>query len=263
MTYEHILVETVGDGPRRTGLIRLNRPKALNALCDPLMDELGLALAAFDADDGIGCIVLTGSEKAFCAGADIPSIKDLDFLGAHQGGLVSKNWEHVLKVKKPVLAAVAGYALGGGCELAMMCDTIYAAESAKFGQPEIKIGVIPGAGGTQRLPRWVGKAKAMDLLLTARMMDAQEALQAGLVARVFSTEGFLDEVLKVAELLNAQSGPALALMKELVNQAFETPLTQGVQAERLAFHAMFGTHDQREGMTAFLEKRAPQWTHGH
>ncbi len=262
MTYTCILVETVGDGPRQTGLIRLNRPKALNALCDPLMDELGDALAKFDADAGIGCIVLTGSEKAFCAGADIPSIKDLDFLGAHQGGLVSKNWEHVLKVKKPVLAAVAGYALGGGCELAMMCDTIYAAESAKFGQPEIKIGVIPGAGGTQRLPRWVGKAKAMDLLLTARMMDAQEALQAGLVARVFPTEGFLDEVLKVAELLNAQSAPALALMKEMVNQAFETPLTQGVQAERLAFHAMFGTHDQREGMTAFLEKRAPQWKHG-
>ncbi|RVT88612.1 enoyl-CoA hydratase-related protein [Inhella crocodyli] len=262
MTYTCILVETVGDGPRKTGLIRLNRPKALNALCDPLMDELGEALAAFDADAGIGCIVLTGSEKAFCAGADIPSIKDLDFLSAHQGGLVSKNWEHVLKVKKPVLAAVAGYALGGGCELAMMCDTIYAAESAKFGQPEIKIGVIPGAGGTQRLPRWVGKAKAMDLLLTARMMDAQEALQAGLVARVFPTEGFLDEVLKVAELLNAQSAPALALMKEMVNQAFETPLTQGVQAERLAFHAMFGTHDQREGMTAFLEKRAPQWKHG-
>ena len=262
MTYTCILVETVGDGPRQTGLIRLNRPKALNALCDPLMDELGEALAAFDADAGIGCIVLTGSDKAFCAGADIPSIKDLDFLGAHQGGLVSKNWEHVLKVKKPVLAAVAGYALGGGCELAMMCDTIYAAESAKFGQPEIKIGVIPGAGGTQRLPRWVGKAKAMDLLLTARMMDAQEALQAGLVARVFPTEGFLDEVLKVAELLNAQSAPALALMKEMVNQAFETPLTQGVQAERLAFHAMFGTHDQREGMTAFLEKRAPQWKHG-
>jgi enoyl-CoA hydratase len=260
-SYENILVDTRGDGPRKTCLITLHRPKALNAFNDALMDELGEALYQADADDGIGCIVITGSEKAFAAGADIPSIVNHDFRSAMADGVVTKNWEHVLRVKKPVLAAVAGYALGGGCELAMMCDVVYAAESAKFGQPEIKIGVIPGAGGTQRLPRWVGKSKALDLLFTGRMMDAQEALQAGLVARVFATDGFLDEVLKVADTLNAQSAPALQLMKEMVNQAFEVPLTQGVKSERLAFHAMFGTPDQREGMGAFLDKRAPNWTH--
>jgi len=257
MSYENILVETRG----KVGLVTLNRPKALNALSPALMRELSAALTAFEADENIGCMVITGSEKAFAAGADIKDMKDKSYMDVYKSDFITAEWETVTRCRKPVIAAVAGYALGGGCELAMMCDTIYAAESAKFGQPEIKIGVIPGAGGTQRLPRWVGKAKAMDLLLTARMMDAQEALQAGLVARVFPTEGFLDEVLKVAELLNAQSAPALALMKEMVNQAFETPLTQGVQAERLAFHAMFGTHDQREGMTAFLDKRAPTWRH--
>ena len=262
MTYTCILVETVGDGPRRTGLIRLNRPKALNALCDPLMDELGVALAAFDADEGIGCIVLTGSEKAFCAGADIPSIKDLDFLGAHQGGLVSKNWEHVLKVKKPVLAAVAGYALGGGCELAMMCDTIYAAESAKFGQPEIKIGVIPGAGGTQRLPRAIGKSKAMDLVLTARMMDATEAERAGLVSRVVPLDKLMDEALGAALVICGYGQLATMAAKESVNRAFESGLSDGVMFERRLFHGLFATADQKEGMDAFLNKRAPHFVNG-
>jgi enoyl-CoA hydratase len=257
--YTCIQVETVGAGARKTGVIRLHRPKALNALSDPLMDELGAALFAFDADDSIGCIVLTGSEKAFAAGADIPTLAQHDFMSAFTSGLISKNWEHILRVRKPVLGAVSGYCLGGGCELAMMCDVLYAADSAKFGQPEIKLGVIPGGGGTQRLPRWVGKAKAMDLLLTGRMMDAQEAERAGLVARVLPAADLMTETLAAAETINGYAGPVVALMKQLCNQAFEVPLTQGVQIERGMFHAVFGTANQKEGMDAFLTKRAPNW----
>lgn len=261
MSYENILVETVGEGARRTGVIRLNRPKALNALSDPLMDELGAALFAFDADETIGCIVLTGNEKAFAAGADIPTLAQHDFLSAFNSQLITKNWEHILRVRKPVLGAVSGYCLGGGCELAMMCDVLYAADTAKFGQPEIKLGVIPGGGGTQRLPRWVGKSKAMDLLLTGRLMDAHEAERAGLVARVLPAASLMTDVLAAAELINGYSAPVVALMKQLCNQAFEVPLSEGVKAERGMFHAVFGTHDQKEGMAAFLEKRPPVWRH--
>lgn len=262
MSYDHLLVERLGEGARQTGVIRLNRPKALNALSDPLMDELGEALRAFDADDSIGCIVLTGSEKAFAAGADIPTLAQHDFLSAFNSQLVTKNWEHILRVRKPVLGAVSGYCLGGGCELAMMCDVLYASDTAKFGQPEIKLGVIPGGGGTQRLPRWVGKAKAMDLLLTARMMDALEAERAGLVSRVFPAAELMSQTLAAAEQINGYSAPVVALMKQMCNQSFEVPLSEGVKIERGMFHALFGTHDQKEGMAAFLEKRPPNWRHG-
>ena len=261
MTYECILTAVHGDGPRKTALITLNRPKALNALNDQLMDELGQALLAFDADDGIGCIVLTGSERAFAAGADIPTMLPHTFATAFKSGLISKNWETILQVRKPVVAAVAGFALGGGCELAMMCDFIIAADSAKFGQPEIKLGIVPGAGGTQRLPRAVGKSKAMDLLLTARMMGAAEAESAGLVSRVVPADKLLEEALAAAETINGFSGPSVALIKELVNLAYQAPLTDGVAVERRYFHALFGSHDQREGMEAFLAKRSPQFEH--
>ena len=261
MTYENILTAVHGDGPRKTALITLNRPKALNALNDPLMDELGAALLAFDADDGIGCIVLTGSERAFAAGADIPTMLPHTFVSAFTSGLLSKNWETILQVRKPVIAAVAGFALGGGCELAMMCDFIIAAETAKFGQPEVKLGVVPGAGGSQRLPRAVGKSKAMDMMLTARMMDAAEAERAGLVSRVVPADKLLDEALAAAATINGFSGPSVAIVKELVNLAYQTPLRDGVAVERRYFHALFGSHDQREGMEAFLAKRAPQFEH--
>jgi enoyl-CoA hydratase len=261
MTYECIITAVHGDGPRKTGLITLNRPKALNALNDQLMDEMGAALLAFDADDGIGCIVLTGSERAFAAGADIPTMLPHTFASAFKSGLISKNWETILKVRKPVIAAVAGFALGGGCELAMMCDFIIAADSAKFGQPEIKLGIVPGAGGTQRLPRAVGKSKAMDMLLTARMMAAAEAESAGLVSRVVPADKLLEEALAAAETINGFSGPSVMLIKELVNLAFQGPLTDGVAVERRYFHALFGSHDQREGMEAFLAKRAPNFEH--
>lgn len=259
MSYECIITAVHGDGPRKTGLITLNRPKALNALNDQLMDEMGAALQAFDADDGIGCIVLTGSERAFAAGADIPTMLPHTFASAFKSGLISKNWETILKVRKPVIAAVAGFALGGGCELAMMCDFIIAADSAKFGQPEIKLGIVPGAGGTQRLPRAVGKSKAMDMLLTARMMAAAEAESAGLVSRVVPADKLLEEALAAAETINGFSGPSVMLIKELVNLAFQGPLTDGVAVERRYFHALFGSHDQREGMEAFLAKRAPNF----
>jgi len=261
MTYECIITAVHGDGPRKTGLITLNRPKALNALNDQLMDEMGAALLAFDADDGIGCIVLTGSERAFAAGADIPTMLPHTFASAFKSGLISKNWETILKVRKPVIAAVAGFALGGGCELAMMCDFIIAADSAKFGQPEIKLGIVPGAGGTQRLPRAVGKSKAMDMLLTARMMAAAEAESAGLVSRVVPADKLLEEALAAAETINGFSGPSVMLIKELVNLAYQGPLTDGVAVERRYFHALFGSHDQREGMEAFLAKRAPNFEH--
>lgn len=261
MTYECIITAVHGSGPRKTGLITLNRPKALNALNDPLMDELGQALLAFDADDGIGCIVLTGSERAFAAGADIPTMLPHTFATAFKSGLISKNWETILQVRKPVIAAVAGFALGGGCELAMMCDFIIAADSAKFGQPEIKLGIVPGAGGTQRLPRAVGKSKAMDMLLTARMMGAEEAERGGLVSRVVPADKLLEEALAAAETINGFSGPSVMLIKELVNLAYQGPLTDGVAVERRYFHALFGSHDQREGMQAFLDKRAPTFEH--
>ena len=261
MTYECILTAVHGDGPRKTALITLNRPKALNALNDQLMDELGQALLAFDADDGIGCIVLTGSERAFAAGADIPTMLPHTFATAFKSGLISKNWETILQVRKPVIAAVAGFALGGGCELAMMCDFIIAADSAKFGQPEIKLGIVPGAGGTQRLPRAVGKSKAMDMLLTARMMGAEEAERGGLVSRVVPADKLIEEALAAAETINGFSGPSVMLIKELVNLAYQGPLTDGVAVERRYFHALFGSHDQREGMEAFLAKRAPTFQH--
>jgi enoyl-CoA hydratase len=261
MTYECILTAVHGDGPRKTALITLNRPKALNALNDRLMDELGEALLGFDADDAIGCIVLTGSERAFAAGADIPTMLPHTFASAFKSGLISKNWETILQVRKPVIAAVAGFALGGGCELAMMCDFIIAADSAKFGQPEIKLGIVPGAGGTQRLPRAIGKSKAMDMLLTARMMGAAEAETAGLVSRVVPADKLLEEALAAAETINGFSGPSVMLIKELVNLAFQGPLTDGVAVERRYFHALFGSHDQREGMEAFLAKRAPHFEH--
>jgi enoyl-CoA hydratase len=261
MTHEYILVDTRGDGPRRTGLITLNRPKQLNALNDGLMDELGAALKAFDADEGIGCIVITGSEKAFAAGADIGAMAGFSFMDAYKGDYITRNWEHIRSVRKPVIAAVAGFALGGGCELAMMCDFIIAAETAKFGQPEIKIGVIPGAGGTQRLPRAIGKAKAMDMVLTSRMMDAAEAERAGLVSRVVPADKLLDEALAAAEAINAFSGPSVMLAKECVNRAFESGLSDGVSYERRVFHALFATEDQKEGMDAFVNKRKPAFKH--
>ena len=261
MSYEFILTDVRGEGPRKTGLITLNRPKQLNALNDALMDELGRALLGFDADDSIGAIVLTGSEKAFAAGADIGVMAPFGFVDAYTKGLISRNWETILQIRKPVIGAVAGFALGGGCELAMMCDFVIAADTAKFGQPEIKLGIIPGAGGTQRLPRAVGKSKAMDMLLTARMMDAAEAERGGLVSRVVAADKLLDEALAAAETINGFSGPSAMLIKELVNLAYQGPLIDGVNVERRYFHALFGSDDQREGMDAFINKRKPAFKH--
>jgi enoyl-CoA hydratase len=249
--YEMIQTETHG----RVALIRLNRPQALNALCDQLMGELGQALRGFDADEAIRCIVLTGSEKAFAAGADIKEMKDRSYPDVYAHDFIGARWEAVLDIRKPVIAAVAGFALGGGCELAMMCDFIIAADTAKFGQPEINLGVIPGAGGTQRLPRAVGKAKAMDLVLTARFMDAAEAERAGLVSRVVPADQLIAEALKAAEKIATLSPVAVAMAKDAVNQAFETTLDQGVRYERRLFLSLFGTPHQREGMAAFAEKR--------
>src|SRR5262245_22787187 len=257
MAHENILVETRG----RVGLIRLNRPKQLNALNDALMDELGDALKAFDADDGVGAIVITGNDKAFAAGADIGAMKDWGYMDVYKTGYISRNWEALKSVRKPVIAAVAGYALGGGCELAMMCDMLIAADSAKFGQPEIKLGVIPGAGGTQRLPRAVGKAKAMDLVLTGRTMDAQEAERAGLVSRLVPAEKLLEEALAAAAQIAEHSLPSVMMAKEAINRAFEAPLAEGVLFERRLFHALFATEDQKEGMAAFVEKRKPKFRH--
>ena len=257
MTYENIIVETRG----RVGLISLNRPKALNALNDALMTELGDALAAFDADEAIGAIVITGSDKAFAAGADIGAMKDWGYMDVYKGEYITRNWERMKSVRKPVIAAVAGYALGGGCELAMMCDIIFAAEGARFGQPEIKLGIIPGAGGTQRLPRAVGKAKAMDLVLTGRMMEAAEAERAGLVSRVVPADRLMDEALAAAEKIAEFSLPSVMMAKESINRAYETPLAEGILFERRAFHALFATEDQKEGMAAFIEKRKPNFKH--
>lgn len=255
MQYENIIVETQD----KVGLIRLNRPKALNALNDQLMDELGQALTSFDGDDNIGCIVITGSEKAFAAGADIGAMAGYTYMDVFKGEYITKNWETVRRVRKPVIAAVAGYALGGGCELAMMCDFIIAADTAKFGQPEVKLGTIPGAGGTQRLPRAVSKAKAMDMCLTARMMDAAEAERAGLVSRVVAADKLLDEALAAAGTIASMSLPVVMMIKESINRAYESTLAEGVQYERRLFHSTFATEDQKEGMKAFIEKRLPNF----
>jgi enoyl-CoA hydratase len=254
---EFIQVETHG----RVGLIRLHRPQVLNALCDELMAELGTQLLAFDADPAIGAIVLTGSEKAFAAGADIKQMKDRLYPDVLFDDFIAR-WETILRVRKPVIAAVAGFALGGGCELAMMCDIIVAADTAKFGQPEINLGVIPGAGGSQRLTRAVGKSKAMDQILTARMMDAAEAERCNLVSRVFPAADLVAEALKMGDKIASLSPVAVVLAKQAVNRAFETTLTEGVRAERALFLSLFGTADQREGMAAFAEKRKPNFRIG-
>ena len=253
MSYEFINIEVKG----RVALITLNRPKQLNALNAKLMQELGAALQAFDGDDAIGAMVLTGNEKAFAAGADIAAMKDWNFLDVYRDDYITRDWEHIRNVRKPVIAAVCGYALGGGCELAMMCDIVIAAQGAKFGQPEINLGTFPGAGGTQRLPRSVGKAKAMDLILTARMMDAAEAERAGLVSRVVPDDQLLEEALAVATKIASFSTPAVMMAKEAVNRAYETTLAEGVRFERRLFHASFALADQKEGMAAFVEKRKP------
>ena len=253
MSYEFITEEKKG----RVGLITLNRPKQLNALNARLMQELGQALHAFDADPGIGAILITGNEKAFAAGADIDAMKGYSFMDAYMQDYITRDWEHVRHVRKPVIAAVAGYALGGGCELAMACDLIIAADTAKFGQPEVTIGTMPGMGGTQRLPRAVGKAKAMDMCLTARNMDAQEAERAGLVSRVVPLDRLMEEAMAVAEKIAGYSAPVAMMIKESINRAYETPLTEGVRIERRVFHSQFALEDQKEGMKAFVEKRKP------
>jgi enoyl-CoA hydratase len=252
MAYETIIAETHG----KVGLIRLNRPKALNALNAVLVDELNAALAAFEADANVGATVVTGSDKAFAAGADIKEMRDKTYMDAFLEDLIGK-WGGIAQARKPIIAAVAGFALGGGCEIAMMCDFIIAADSAKFGQPEIKLGVIPGAGGTQRLARFIGKAKAMDLILTGRMMDAAEAERCGLVSRVVAADKLVEEALKAAAIIAGYSLPSVMIAKESVNRAFETTLAEGVRFERRVFHSLFATEDQKEGMAAFIEKRAP------
>ena len=258
MAYEVIEVRTEAG---KVGIVTLNRPKQLNALNDQLMDELGHALQAFDADEKIGCMVITGSEKAFAAGADIGAMANYSFADVYKGDYIGRNWEQIRSIRKPVIAAVSGFALGGGCELAMMCDFIIAADNAKFGQPEIKLGVIPGAGGTQRLPRAVGKAKAMDMALTGRMMDAQEAERAGLVSRVVAVDKLQDEALAAALAISDFSQIAVMAAKEAVNRAFEGGLSDGVMFERRLFHALFATSDQKEGMDAFVNKRKAAFTH--
>ena len=257
MSFDLIIAETRG----RVGLITLNRPKALNALNDQVMDEIGAALDRFEADENIGAIVITGSEKAFAAGADIGAMAKFSYMDAYKGDYISRNWERVKTCRKPVIAAVAGFALGGGCELAMMCDIIIAADSAKFGQPEVKLGILPGAGGTQRLPRAVGKAKAMDLCLTARFMDATEAEKAGLVSRIVPADKLVDEALAAAETIASFSLPVVMMIKESVNRAFESSLNEGLLFERRVFHSAFALNDQKEGMAAFVEKRKADFSH--
>jgi enoyl-CoA hydratase len=257
MTHEFLHTALHGDGPLKTGLITLNRPKQLNALNDGLMDELGAALQAFDADTSIGCIVLTGSEKAFAAGADIGAMSSWTYMDVYKTDYITRNWEAIRTVRKPVIGAVAGFALGGGCELAMMCDILIAADTAKFGQPEIKLGIIPGAGGTQRLPRAIGKAKAMDMILTGRMMDAVEAERAGLVSRVVPAADLLATALAAAQQVCEFSGPSVMMAKESVNRAYEGALAEGIVFERRLFHSLFATEDQKEGMDAFVAKRKP------
>jgi enoyl-CoA hydratase len=257
MAYSNILCETHGN----VGLIRLNRPKALNALSSELMIELGDALMQFEGNSDIGAIVITGNEKAFAAGADIVEMKDRSYMEVYKQDFITDNWEQVMRCRKPVIAAVSGYALGGGCELAMMCDFILAAENARFGQPEINLGIIPGAGGTQRLTRAIGKSKAMELCLTGRLMDADEAERSGLVARIIPEAELLDEALKTAGDIADKSMPSVLMCKESVNRCFETSLSEGLLFERRQFHALFATQDQKEGMAAFADKRKPEWKH--
>ena len=253
MSYENIIVDTRG----KVGLITLNRPKAMNALNDKLIDEISAALDGFEADPDIGCMVITGSEKAFAAGADIGAMAGWNFMDVYKTDYISRNWDRIGRCRKPLIAAVAGFALGGGCELAMMCDMIYAADTAKFGQPEIKLGILPGAGGTQRLPRAVSKAKAMDMCLTARFIDAGEAERAGLVARVIPADKLLEETLAAAAIVAGFSLPVVMMIKESVNRAFESGLHEGLLFERRTFHSAFALADQKEGMAAFVEKRKP------
>ena len=255
MAYEHILVETRGP----VGLITLNRPKALNALCAGLIAELGEALDDMEANAEIGAIVLTGSEKAFAAGADIKEMADKTYMDVYLADFITKGWERITTCRKPIIAAVAGYALGGGCEVAMMCDFILAADNAKFGQPEITIGTIPGAGGTQRLTRYVGKSKAMEMCLTGRIMDAAEAERAGLVSRIVPLAELVDEAVKTATQIAGLSRPIVLMAKESVNRAYETTLAEGIRYERRLFHSTFATEDQKEGMAAFVEKRSPNF----
>ena len=256
MEYQHIVVETRG----KVGLVTFNRPKALNALNDVVVDELGAVLARFDADDGIGAVVLTGSDKAFAAGIDIPGLQGQGYMDVYKSDFISRNWDQLKNFRKPLIAAVAGYALGAGCELAMICDVVIAAENAQFAQPEVKLAVVPGAGGTQRLPRAIGKAKAMELCLTGRMMDAAEAERAGLVSRIVPLEGLLDDALATAARIAGYSLPVLMMIKESINRAYESPLAEGLLFERRTFHATFATEDNKEGIAAFLEKRKPQFT---
>ena len=253
MNYELISAEQKG----RVGVITLNRPKQMNALNPKLMQEVGAALQHFDTDEAVGAIVITGNEKAFAAGADIGVMKDYSYMDAFSQDYITRDWEHIRRIRKPVIAAVAGYALGGGNELAMMCDIVIAADNARFGQPEINLGIMPGAGGTQRLPRAVGKAKAMDLCLTARMMDAQEAERAGLVSRIVPLDKLMDEAMAAAEKIAAYSLPVVMMLKESINRAYESTLAEGVLFERRLFHSQFALADQKEGMAAFLEKRKP------
>jgi enoyl-CoA hydratase len=257
MAYENILVETKG----RVGIIRLNRPKALNALCDALVREMGQALDAFETDANIGVVVLTGSDKAFAAGADIKEMQSRTYMEVYLQDFITSGWERITTFRKPIIAAVAGFALGGGCEVAMMCDFIIAAENAKFGQPEVNLGVMPGAGGTQRLTRFVGKSKAMDMCLTGRMMDAAEAERSGLVSRVVPADKLMEEALKAAETIAAKSLPSTMMIKESINRSYETTLAEGVRFERRLFHSSFATDDQKEGMAAFVEKRPANFKH--
>ena len=257
MNYTCIRVDQQG----RTGFVTLDRPEALNALNDTLVDELGHALDRFEADDNTSAVILTGSDKAFAAGADISAMARFSWMDAYRGDYITRNWERLKTFRKPVIAAVRGYALGGGCEIAMMCDIIVAGESARFGQPEVRLGIPPGAGGTQRLPRAVGKAKAMDLCLTARFMNAEEAERAGLVSRIVADERVLDEARLIAETLAGYSLPVLMMIKESVNRAFESSLSEGLLFERRSFHSAFGLDDQKEGMQAFLDKRKPGFRH--
>jgi len=258
MAYVNIEVRTEAG---KVGIVKLNRPKQLNALNNELMDELGAALKTFDADEAIGCMIITGSDKAFAAGADIGAMASYSFADVYKGDYITRNWETIRSIRKPVIAAVSGFALGGGCELAMMCDFIIAADNARFGQPEIKLGIIPGAGGTQRLPRAVGKAKAMDMALTARMMDAAEAERSGLVSRVVALDKLMDEAMAAALTICDYSQIAVMAAKESVNRSFESGLSDGVMFERRLFHATFATVDQKEGMDAFVNKRKAQFKH--
>ena len=255
MAYENIIVDTQD----QVGIITLNRPQALNALCADLIRELAEALDAFEADAGVGCIVVTGSEKAFAAGADIKEMQNFNYMDAYQRDFITDGWERLAQCRKPTIAAVAGFALGGGCEIAMMCDMIIAADTAKFGQPEIKLGTLPGAGGTQRLTRAIGKAKSMDLCLTGRMMGAEEAERAGLIARIVEADKLMDEAMDAASVIAGMSRPAVLINKESVNRSFETTLAEGIRFERRMFHSTFAMEDQKEGMAAFAEKRKAEW----